>query len=49
VLDPSGAWGLGIVRARDEAEVAAFESGDPAIAANRGLRYERLAMANLVY
>ncbi len=49
VLDPTGPWGLGLIRAKDEAEVHAFEAGDPAITANRGLRYEILPVAQLVY
>ncbi len=49
VLDPKGSWGLGIVRARDEAEVRAFEAGDPAITANRGFHYEILPIARLVH
>jgi uncharacterized protein YndB with AHSA1/START domain len=49
VLDPKGAWGMGLVRANDEAEVAAFEAGDPVIRAERGFRFERLAMATAVH
>ncbi len=49
VADPAGAWGLGLVLARDEAEVAAFEAADPAVRGAIGMRYEHVPMANLVY
>jgi hypothetical protein len=49
VLDPAGAWGLGLVQAQDDAELHAFEQGDPLIAANRGFRIEALPIAKLVY
>jgi uncharacterized protein YndB with AHSA1/START domain len=49
VMDPAGAWGLGLVNAKDEAELRGFENGDPVIAANRGFRYEALPIAKLVY
>jgi uncharacterized protein YndB with AHSA1/START domain len=49
VADPAGAWGLGVVRAPDEAAVRALEANDPAIAAQRGFRYEILPMARAVY
>lgn len=49
VLDPGGAWGLGLVAARDEAELRAFEDGDPAIRSGRGFRYEAFPMASLVF
>jgi uncharacterized protein YndB with AHSA1/START domain len=48
VMDPAGAWGLGLVQG-DEAEVRAFQAGDPAIQSERGFRYETLPLANLVY
>jgi uncharacterized protein YndB with AHSA1/START domain len=44
VADPSGAWGLGVVRVADEAAVHALEAGDPAIQSKRGFRYEILPM-----
>ncbi len=49
VLDPKGPWGMGLVKAHDEAEVAAFEAGDPAITSGRGFRYEVLPMLRLVH
>lgn len=49
VADPAGPWGLGVVRAADEATVQAFERGDPAIRSERGFRYERLPMLNAVF
>jgi uncharacterized protein YndB with AHSA1/START domain len=49
VLDPAGGWGLGLVRVRDEAELRAFQDGDPAIRSGRGFRYETLPLARLVH
>jgi len=49
VADPKGGWGLGVVRARDEAEVAAFEAGDPVVRSGRGFRYEVLPMVSAVF
>jgi uncharacterized protein YndB with AHSA1/START domain len=48
VADPSGGWGLGLVQARDEAELKAFQDGDPAISSGRGFRYESLPIVRLV-
>ncbi len=48
VMDPAGAWGLGLVRVADEAEARAFTDGDPVIRAGRGFRVEVLPMAALV-
>jgi uncharacterized protein YndB with AHSA1/START domain len=48
VGDPSGPWGLGVVRAANEAAVNALRDGDPAIRAGRGFRYEILPMVNAV-
>lgn len=49
VADPAGGWGVGIVAARDEAELRAFQSEDPAIKSGIGLRYETLPMVAAVY
>jgi uncharacterized protein YndB with AHSA1/START domain len=48
VADPKGAWGLGVVRAADEAAVRAFEAQDPA-PRELGMHYEILPMARAVY
>lgn len=48
VADPAGPWGLGLVRAAGEEELAAFEQADPAIRANLGFRYQVLPMLQLV-
>lgn len=48
VGDPQGAWGLGLVRARDEAAVRAFEAADPATT-KLGMHYEVLPMLALVH
>ena len=49
VADPSGAWGLGIVEVEDDADLKAFQDGDPAIASGRGFRYESLPIVRLVH
>lgn len=49
VADPKGAWGVGIIKAKDEAAVRSFEAKDPVIASERGFRYEILPMANAMY
>ncbi len=48
VADPKGGWGVGILRAADEAEVHALRDGDPAIRSGRGFRYEILPMLRAV-
>ena len=48
VADPKGAWGLGVVKAADEAAVRAIEAGDPAIRSGLGFRYEILPMLQAV-
>jgi len=49
VLDPSGPWGVGIVRAKDAKEVEGLRDEDPAITSGRGLRYEILPMMRAVF
>jgi uncharacterized protein YndB with AHSA1/START domain len=49
VADPAGPWGLGVVKATDEAAVREFEAKDPAISAARGFRYEVLPMVRALY
>ena len=49
VLDPKGGWGVGIVRAKDEAGVEAIRDADPAMLADMGMRYEILPMMTAVY
>jgi uncharacterized protein YciI len=44
VLDPKGAWGLGILEADTEAAATAFLNADPVIAAQHGFSYETLPM-----
>jgi uncharacterized protein YciI len=48
VLDPKGVWGMGVMKARDEAEVLAMNVLDPVIVANQGFRYETLPMMTAV-
>jgi len=40
VLDPRGAFGIGVLELPDDADVNALTNGDPTIAANVGFRYE---------
>ena len=49
VADPKGAWGLGIVNVRDEAELRELQDNDPAIRAGVGLKYEAYPMPRLVH
>lgn len=46
VADPSGPWGLGVVRVTDEAELRELQANDPA--SRGGLRYETLPMMQAV-
>ena len=48
VGDPQGPWGMGVVRAADEAAVRAWTSKDPAILSGRGFRAEILRMLQAV-
>lgn len=48
VADPAGDWGVGIVRAEDEAAVHRMESGDPATLSGLGFRYEIMPMPAVV-
>jgi uncharacterized protein YndB with AHSA1/START domain/uncharacterized protein YciI len=48
VGDPKGTWGLGVVRAVDQAEVEAFGNSDPAIRSGRGFSYEILPIISAV-
>lgn len=49
VADPKGGWGLGVVRAANEAEVRGFERLDPVILANLGFSYEVTPMMSAVF
>jgi uncharacterized protein YndB with AHSA1/START domain len=48
VNDPAGPFGLGVLRAKDAAELEAFQAGDPAIQSGRGFRYESYPMLSAV-
>lgn len=48
VLDPKGAWGVGLLAVDDEAQLEALRDGDPAIRAGLGFRYEILPMPRIV-
>jgi uncharacterized protein YndB with AHSA1/START domain len=49
VMDPQGPWGMGLVRAPDEAAARAITAADPVIVADRGFHYEVMPFARLVY
>ncbi len=49
VNDPQGPWGLGVIRAANQAEVHALRDHDPAILANIGLSYEIMPMLTAVH
>jgi len=44
VNDPSGTWGVAVIRVADEAAARAIERGDPAIRAGLGFRYDIFPM-----
>jgi uncharacterized protein len=44
VLDPKGAWGLGIIRADNEAEAREVIEADPILGADLGFSYEMSPM-----
>jgi hypothetical protein len=47
VADPKGAWGVGIVEVRDEAELRGLQENDPAL--RIGMRYEACPMPRCVH
>jgi len=48
VLDPKGAWGVGIFQVESAEAIAEITNKDPAIQSGRGFTYEVLPMAALV-
>jgi uncharacterized protein YndB with AHSA1/START domain len=48
VADPAGPWGLGIVRAPDEAFVRELQAADPVISKGVGFHYETLPLLQAV-
>jgi hypothetical protein len=48
VLDPKGAWGVGIFQVEGDEAMAEITKNDPAIQSGRGFAYEVLPMAALV-
>ena len=48
VLDPAGVYGLGVVRADDEAAARAIAAADPVVRADVGFRIEIAPMMALV-
>jgi uncharacterized protein YndB with AHSA1/START domain len=49
VMDPNGAWGLGVVRVLDEAGLRELIADDPVIRSGIGFRYDALPMARAVF
>src|SRR5262249_15104810 len=48
VMDPKGGWGVGIMRARDQAEIDGLLNQDPTIRSGLGFRYETFVMPAVV-
>ena len=48
VADPAGVWGLGVVKAADEAAAMAITDADPVIRSGLGLRYEVVPMISAI-
>ncbi len=48
VADPKGGWGVAVIRASGDEEVARLRDGDPAIKSGRGFSYEILPMPRVV-
>jgi uncharacterized protein YciI len=48
VLDPAGAFGMGVVSFESEDEAARLCNEDPVIKANIGFKYERFVMPQLI-
>ena len=48
VADPDGVWGLGVVKAADEAVALAMTDADPVIQSGLGLRYEVVPMISAI-
>ncbi len=48
VADPDGVWGLGVVKAADEAVALAMTDADPVIRSGLGLRYEVVPMISAI-
>lgn len=49
VNEPSGAWGLGVLRVKSRDDLEAFEANDPVIQAGIGMRYEHHPMLAIMY
>jgi len=48
VADPAGVWGLGVVKAADEAAALAITDADPIISSGLGLHYEVVPMMSAI-
>jgi uncharacterized protein YndB with AHSA1/START domain len=49
VGDPAGPWGMAVLRAKDDAEVASLLAADPTSKSARGFRWETLPMMTAVH
>lgn len=49
VADPKGAFGVAIVRLKDNTDISSLTDNDPVILANAGFSFEILAMPQLVH
>lgn len=49
VMDPKGAWGMGLLEGKDESEIRSLLANDPVIKANAGFRYEIAPMAQAIF
>ncbi len=49
VMDPAGAYGIGVIRAEDEAQARAMVDDDPVIKAQLGFRVDLYPMGGAIY
>src|SRR5262249_57206551 len=49
VADPRGSWGVGIIDAKDEAELEELKQNDPAIRSGLGFSYEAYGMPRVIF
>ena len=49
VLDPAGAWGLGVIQGTDEAEIRTLLVDDPVSKSGLPFKFDLLPMPNAIY